>query len=96
MTVVTTQVAYTRNGHVLWRDTGEHIVARLRGSGPDQTALLRGGSAILWRLLGTPRRVPDLAAQIGSNGQGPSEHEITAALVDLTASGLVRPIQGAD
>lgn len=86
-------LAYERSGCVLWRDTGRHIVARsLAGSVRPETSLLMGGSVLLWRLLGTPRRFHELLAELGADGKGPTEKEVASALADLAGSGLVTSV----
>jgi hypothetical protein len=81
---------FERRAEVLWRDTGERVLALPPGT-PDGIALLGGGSAVLWRRLTAPHTLAELTdTLLGGGDRGRTEAEIAAALEALVIRGLVR------
>lgn len=86
---MTAAVRYHRTQTVVWRDTGEHILALQLGR-DREVLVLGGGAAQLWRLLERPRRWGDLCAVLTGPADGASPEVAAAALEELVSLGLAR------
>jgi hypothetical protein len=81
--------SYRRSQTVLWRDTGEHVVALLAG-GATAPFVLGGGHADLWRLLDQERTFAELVAAFDDASDSPAiDTDIRTALDILLEQGLV-------
>lgn len=85
----TDQGLYRRNESVVWRDTGLSAVALVLEPKADLPVVLGGGSAVLWRLLSSPRRLEEILDELSATAQLPPQHDVLDALADLRDVGLI-------
>jgi hypothetical protein len=81
---------YLRAPAIVWRDTGDHVVALKLGRG-EEVLVLGGGAAHMWRLLEQPLPRDALA---GTEGHHPLDPAVSggalAAVEQLISLGLAR------
>lgn len=91
MTAPPASACFLRRGGVVWRDTGDHVVALSRGD--ERVFVLGGGNAQLWRLLEQPRRCSELADSFAADsGNAPTVNDIAMAIEVLVSCRLVREL----
>jgi hypothetical protein len=81
---------YSRSPRALWRDTGTHVLALVRGTVEHQPVLLAGGAVLLWRALEQPGDLDELTERLRPDRTDPPRQaEVASAVADLRAHGLV-------
>lgn len=92
MSIVGSGGRYVRATEVVWRDTGDHVVAKRLGAGT--TCVLIGGSAAqVWRLLERPSDAREILDEVVGREAQPvaevDEGAVQQVLADLAAHRLV-------
>lgn len=85
-------VRYVRGPTVVWRDTGEYVVALPVGG--HKPMMLGGGGRQLWGMLHTARSLPELVAAFTASGEPPTEGDIATTLEQLVSLQLVQAQRG--
>jgi hypothetical protein len=81
--------AYVRGPAVIWRSTSTRVVACVPGHAP---AELEGGAALLWRVLGEPATIDELAEDVHQAfglGLEEARRTVAATVEGLLAAGLL-------
>ena len=92
MSAVRSGERYVRATEVVWRDTGEHVVAKRLGAGAS-CVLIGGSAARVWRLLDRPSDAREILDEVVDRDAQPvpevDESAVQQVLSDLAQHGLV-------
>ncbi len=90
MTVLVDTVRYARAGHLLWRDTGRHVLV-LVPNAVGEVLSVGGGGAAVWRLLDHPRNLKELRDSfVGVSDTVPDVDSLADCLEQLAEHGVVQ------